>query len=209
MAITRLSNSGIKTGVLKYDSMLAGNAAYTPVAFESIATLTGNGSATQLNFTSIPSTYKHLQIRGIYKDTSTTDYSPTSGVCLRMTCNNIGTTNYDNHYLYATMAVTAVANSAISEGQVYFRGAYMPSGASFTNYYCAFVIDIDDYASTSKNKTIRSLIGSAGNAGGSNRITGLESAAFKSTNAITSLEFYCGATAFASGTSIELYGIKG
>ena len=32
-------------------------------AYESIATVSGNGSATSLTFSSIPSTYQHLQIR--------------------------------------------------------------------------------------------------------------------------------------------------
>ena len=43
-----------------------------PVSFESIATLNGDGSATTLTFSSIASTYKHLQIRAIVRNTGAT-----------------------------------------------------------------------------------------------------------------------------------------
>jgi len=60
--------SSVKTGAIG-DSLLAGNAAFNPSSFESIATATGSGQ-TSVTFSSIPSTYKHLQIRIIARDNS-------------------------------------------------------------------------------------------------------------------------------------------
>lgn len=71
MAITKLTNSGIATGgVLKYDSMLAGNPAYDPGDFLAIATTTLGSDTSTVTFSSIPQTYKHLVIRAYAKPTN-------------------------------------------------------------------------------------------------------------------------------------------
>ena len=44
-----------------------------PSSFESIATATGTGSSGVITFSSIPSTYKSLQIRYMSKDTNASD----------------------------------------------------------------------------------------------------------------------------------------
>ena len=61
--ITRLKLSTIEQGLPKYRSMLAGNAAYVPSSYESIASATGTGSSGTITFSSIPSTYQSLQLR--------------------------------------------------------------------------------------------------------------------------------------------------
>ena len=49
-----------------------GAAAGGGTSYESIATVTvGAGGSSSISFTSIPSTYKHLQIRAITRDTGT------------------------------------------------------------------------------------------------------------------------------------------
>ena len=63
MAVTKASNSGIKTGILKYDSFLAGNAAYDPAATWLIASTTLTAAQGWVEFTNIPSTYTSLQLR--------------------------------------------------------------------------------------------------------------------------------------------------
>ena len=60
-----MSISSVKTGAIG-DSLLAGNAAYNPSSFESIATVT-LGSSGAVTFSSIPSTYKALQLRFMAK----------------------------------------------------------------------------------------------------------------------------------------------
>ena len=60
MAVISLKNK------LKSGSLLVGNEYYNPTEFESIATVTvGSGGSSTISFTSIPGTYKHLQVRGI------------------------------------------------------------------------------------------------------------------------------------------------
>jgi hypothetical protein len=62
--VYKLSASSV-TGRTNYGSMLAGNPAFElPTGdFESIATVTvGGGGAAMWSFTSIPATYKHLQL---------------------------------------------------------------------------------------------------------------------------------------------------
>jgi hypothetical protein len=61
--VYKLSASSV-TGRTNYGSMLAGNPAFEfPTDFESIATVTvGGGGASSISFTSIPATYKHLQL---------------------------------------------------------------------------------------------------------------------------------------------------
>ena len=62
--IFKMSNAGGFTSVTRYADMLAGNAAYNPSSYESVATVTvGAGGSSSISFTSIPSTYKHLQLR--------------------------------------------------------------------------------------------------------------------------------------------------
>ena len=75
MAVTKLSNSGIKTGVLKYDSMLAGNTAYDPSATWLIQRVAGTGSSATITFSNIPTNYKHLQIRALGKNSSTATFT--------------------------------------------------------------------------------------------------------------------------------------
>ncbi len=66
MAVSRVKTSSILQGFPKSRSLLAGNAYFQPTAYESIATTTvGAGGTSTITFSSIPSTYTHLQIRGI------------------------------------------------------------------------------------------------------------------------------------------------
>jgi hypothetical protein len=69
--------------------MLAGNDAYIPTSFESIATV---NLASTTSFTSIPSTYQHLQLRLFFSD---------SGNGTRIRLNNDTTpSNYIAHSVY-------------------------------------------------------------------------------------------------------------
>ena len=62
MAVYKFSTNSLKTP-LKYSSLLAGNAAYVPLAYDSITTSTvGSGGVASVTFSSITATYKHLQV---------------------------------------------------------------------------------------------------------------------------------------------------
>ena len=86
------------------------------------------------------------------------------------------------------------------------------SGATFhgviiPNVFGAFVLDLLDYANTSKYKTIRELGGCDNNGDGD---IFFNSGLWQSTSAVTSLTFTVGGgTLFSQYTQYALYGIKG
>ena len=92
-------------------SSISGSKAVTN-SYSSIATVTGNGSASTLSFTSIPSTYSHLQIRGICRDaravTIDTAYA---------TFNSDTGTNYADHWLQGN-GTAASAGAEIGRAHV-------------------------------------------------------------------------------------------
>lgn len=190
MAVTKLSNSGIKTGVLKYDSMLAGNAAYDPAATWLIQRVAGTGSSGTITFSNIPQTYQHLQIR------CNIVYSST--VLVRFQFNGDTGSNYARHILYGdgSTAGADASSSYTSNPIIYVGGSTGPNVA---------VVDIHDYASTTKYKTSRIFSGNDNN--GSGYVT-LMSGLWMSTSAVTSIDIISSAN-FASGSTFALYGFKG
>jgi hypothetical protein len=77
-------------------------------------------------------------------------------------------------------------------------------GSGSASSFGATILDIHDYTSTTKNKTVRTFNGCDTNGAGTVELT---SHLFISTSAITSLKIY-GIT-FDTGSVISLYGIKG
>ena len=199
MAITKLSNSGIATGgVLKYDSMLAGNAAFIPPAFESIATVSvGSGGASSIDFTSIPATYSHLQIRAIAQTTG-------AGQFTKMQFNNDTTVaNYRSHVIYAdgSSVVSNTYTGSIFDGIPIWSN----NTGNTANTFSPAIIDILDYANANKNKTTRSIDGRENNTIG---VLGLMSGLWINTSAITSIKFTGYSGNFPQYTQFALYGIK-
>jgi len=167
--------------------LYSGGAAPANTAYESIATVTvGLIPTTTITFSSIPSTYKHLQLR-------MTMQHNTADAKVALNSDTTGT-NYYFHDLTG-------------------NGASAYAGAAQGNYFCdggtpaqmgAYVMDILDYQNTSKNKTIRTLFGYDNN--GSGRV-GLASTLWNNTSAVSTLTIYN--DTFAQYSSFALYGIKG
>ena len=176
---------------------MAGGAA--PTDYESIATTTvGGGGTAYIEFTSIPSTYKHLQVRWIFRSNRVTnpDY-------LKLTFNGDTATNYSWHYLVGNGS-TAVASASASADFIINRAGAGSSQAA--NVYGAGITDILDYADTNKYKTSRTLGGFDDNSIGE---ISLQSGNWRSTSAVTSLRLTVGAgTLLSQYSSFALYGIK-
>jgi hypothetical protein len=206
MAITKMSNLGIASlGSEKYNDMLAGNPPFIPTSFDSIATYTATGSETSFTFSSIPQTYKYLQVRTMARATGSFAGSDN----LRLSFNGDAGTNYNNHTVYGYWNGSANAMDYFSNasGLNYIILTNTILGGGITaNYFAQGVTDIYDYTNTSKVKVASNYyIGSAdSNASTMGRTTGL----WNNTAAITSLTVACG-TAMASGSVISLYGIEG
>jgi hypothetical protein len=166
-------------------------------AFESIATATPNG-VSSVTFSSIPSTYQHLQLRIIGFAATASDSA------VQMTFNNDSAGNYTYHRLKGTG--TAVSADGGTLQQYIFLGD-STLGITTTNPY-VYIVDIHDYKSTTKNKNVRIMSGSDRNGTG---VINLNSGLWLSTAAINRIDVAVVAAGdnFATGTTIALYGIKG
>jgi hypothetical protein len=192
--------SSVKTGAIG-DSLLAGNAAFIPNSFESIATATGTGSSGTITFSSIPSTYAALQVRFIARDTG----AGTTTNIVSLNLNGDGTTsNYARHTLYGN-GTSVAAEGSTSSVQL---GPWCVNGGALASTIGVGIIDIQDYASTSKNTTVRAFGGANNNSTSTSFETGLTSILWKNTSAVNSLSLVCGNN-FATSTVVSLYGIKG
>lgn len=168
--------------------------------YESISTVTvGSGGASSITFSSIPSTYQHLQIRVLARTNRGTEAD-----FLTVTFNGDTGSNYSYHYLQGDGNSAASSNS-VNSPYILFNRFAASSATSGVNGVGVF--DLLDYANTNKNKTSRSLAGYDNNGSG---VVEMDSGAWYNTAAVTSVSIAPGAgTAFSQYSSFALYGIKG
>lgn len=166
-----------------------GNAAYTPPSFESIATANGTGSSGTITFSSIPSGFKHLQIRSLA--TSSSSYG-------MIRFNSDSGSNYASHFLYSDGA-TVSATGLSSQTQMY------GPRADNSTYFSAGIVDILDFNSTTKNKTIRVFTGQDSNGSG---LIMVNSGLWMNTSAVTSITINTQSGNWATTATFALYGIK-
>ena len=183
-------------------SAISGNLFAPSGAYDSIASYTiGSGGGTSsVTFSSIPQTYKHLQLRVLARS-----YSGGGGANdgLNGYLNGDTGTNYVRHNLDGDGA-TATANSYTARPYMNI-GSSAGSGTTASSYGVS-IVDILDYTSTSKNKVSRSLSGvDLNNANGT---ISFHSALWLNTAAVTSFQVSIGYP-FQQYSHIALYGIKG
>jgi hypothetical protein len=201
-----MANLSIKTGTISR-SMLVGNAPFIPSDYESIATVNvGAGGTASMSFTSIPSTYTHLQLRINARSTSTS----ANGIVMGMRFNGDTGSNYSLHYASAYQGIASgVESGAIANANQMYAAVFAADGNATSIFGSAFV-DILDYKNTNKSKTIRSLTGYDINGSTSGySSTTLYSGNWRSNSAITSIEFTLVAGNYAQYSSFALYGIRG
>lgn len=184
--------------------MLNNIAALHPAAaalnsYESIMTASGTGSSGTISFTSIPATYKHLQIRFLTRSTR----SATSSNIFIGFNSDTTTGNYYGHMLEGNGA-SASASAKIGTSTSFMSATSAASNTS--GIFSGGVIDVLDYADTNKYKTSRGLSGYDANGSG---LLYLASGLWMSTAAISSIQITDPLGNFATGSSFALYGIKG
>lgn len=170
--------------------------------FESIATVTvGAGGAADVTFTSIPSTYQHLQIRGFARTSRAT-----FGVdALRFQLNGDTAGNYSWHHLRGDGSTTEAAAGS--------NASYMESqrilGTTTGSGFGGLIIDLLDYTNTNKYTTARVLGGvdTNGLVGGIGGAVMITSGSWRNTAAVTSVKLYGDAANFAQYSHFALYGI--
>jgi len=202
--VYKLSASSIR-GRTNYGSMLAGNEGYIPTDYQSIQTARVlSGTQSTISFTSIPSNFQHLQIRGFAQCNRAT--FGTDDLNIRF--NGDTGSNYAYHRLFGNGA-TPEAGAAASQT---FMQVLSGSGTGNGNTFGVSIIDILDYANTNKNKTMRTLSGDDlnGTVAGFPGYVVLSSGLWQSTSAVTSISIIINTGAsFTAGTHFALYGIRG
>jgi hypothetical protein len=165
-------------------------------SYESIATVTvGSGGSSSVSFTSIPSTYTHLQLRIISRNT----IAGTSDDWVSYSLNSdTTTTNYYRHRLYGSGSAVGAESG---NNRLLFLS---PNNGNTASIFGTTIIDILDYANTNKYKTTRVMDAWDGNGSG---YVNFMSSLWKDTSAITSITF-SGLT-FVQYSHFALYGIKG
>jgi len=171
-----------------------------PSSYESIATVTvGSGGSASISFTSIPSTYTHLQVRGIARS----NRSSATQDWYELTFNSTST-GYSAHDLGGD---GSSAFAAATTNATYIELSKCATSTSGTNVFSAIVIDVLDYGNTNKYKTVRSLGGLDMNGSGT---IAFDSGNWRDTSAINTLTIDAGnGTGFLQYTQFALYGIKG
>jgi len=168
-------------------------------SYDSIATQTVSGSSTySVVFNSIPSTYKHLQLRVNARMERTSATLDTFFVGF-----NGDTASYQSHYIIGNGTAASAAGDASNPP----FGGLVPGSSAAANTFSPSVIDILDYQNTNKYKTVRSLSGADLNGSGQIRFS---SALWTSTSAINSITINDnnGTWFWSAGSSFALYGIK-
>ena len=173
-------------------------------SFESIQTVTVGGTPqASIEFTSIPSTYKHLQVRYIARDNRAT----TGADDLYMTFNSGASATYSWRRLVSEGATPSSTGSG-NESYISISAAAVSRGNNSSGIFGAGIIDILDYANTNKFKTSKEFYGLDTNGGGG--VAFSSGMWYGSTNAINSIKFIAEASSsFVQYTRFALYGIRG
>lgn len=168
-------------------------------AFDSIATSTVSGTSSFIEFSSIPATYQHLQIRGIARDNKVAN---TNSLMIRL--NSDTGSNYSYHAVYGSgTGANVVAQSSVAQG---YLGEEFSNNV-IANTFGVFIVDILDYADTNKYTTIRCISGTDRNDTGTN--VGIYSTNWRNTNAVSTIRLYPSSDSFVTNTTFALYGILG
>ena len=195
---------GARTRVSTYTSSWFGLGNPLPGDFESIATTTvGAGGVAEIDFTSIPSTYKHLQVRALVR---TNRASTRDGLYIYVN-NDRTTTSYTTHQLIGNGGGVGTSGGYGSGSGVGAQSGPLVGNSPTSEIFSVFIMDILDYADTNKNTTIRMFGGWDGNGFGD---VFLNSNAFLSNAAVDRIGFDpVNGTGFIEYSQFALYGIKG
>ena len=202
--IYKMSNAGGMATVTRYTDMLAGNTTWNPWepqgAYDALSTVTvPSGGLASVTFAGIPSTYKHLQIRMIGR------LNGAANNCSLVFNGDTGS-NYTQHQLFGSGSSAGAGGSAY--GVPSARPTFNMTGTNeASNIFGTGVMDILDYANTSKLKTVKLLTGSDYNGSG---FIIMRSLLWNSTNAINSITFVpdSPSTGFVQYTQFTLYGVR-
>jgi len=190
------------TGSSEYSSASNSVTPTVSTSYESISTVTVGSATSSITFSSIPATYKHLQVRAILRNTRTSDRAGSPV----MRFNGDTGTNYSWHRSYGDGG-SAGADSGATQSLMYAIG--MATDLNTAGLFGAAIWDILDYANTNKYKSVKVLAGMDNNRTSDTGSVGVTSGSWRNTNAITSITILPNVNDWAVGSTFALYGIKG
>jgi hypothetical protein len=156
-------------------------------------------SSTSATFSSIPATYKHLQIRGTGK------FANGSVNTFVMRFNGDTAANYSQHEMWARANLAGVQSNG-STSQTRMEMGYMFGGTSEPS---PVIIDIWNAFNTATNKTVRAFNGTINNAGTSEQYIALKTGLWSNTSAVNSITLTTASGVNFSNARFSLYGIGG
>ena len=162
-------------------------------SYTSLATVNvGAGGVASVSFTGISSAYKHLQLVVSARHSAAT-------TAVQVNLNSDSGANYIRH---AFVGNGTTVSSTAGQTQTYLGIGNIPTTA---NTFYTTVLDILDYASTTKTKTTRNFYGYDSNGTGE---VGQRANNWNGTGAITSIVFTLPSGNFAQYSQFALYGIR-
>jgi hypothetical protein len=173
----------------------------TAPVYDSISSYLATSTVSDITLSSIPSTYRHLQIRVM-------GFSNNFGTIFMEINGDTTLANYQSTGIWGQQNLANAQTSGILRG----RPAIIAGVGSFqfgTTYPYVLIIDMLDYKNTNKAKMMRSFHGASSNSTHYNDGVGLGGGVWSGTAAINSLRFFLdGGNNYTAGTRISLYGIK-
>ena len=167
--------------------------------FESIATTTLATTTASIEFTSIPATFTHLQIRGIQRFSGT----PNEFIYYQLNSDTTAA-NYNSHSVRGDGAST-ISSSFLTTYPGIVQDRNVPGSTNASNVFGCTVFNLLDYTNTNKFKTAKILGGYDSNGSG---VVSLSSGCWRSTSAVTSIKLILGNGSFVQYSSFALYGVK-
>ena len=174
-------------------------------SFESIATISGTGSSDVITFSSIPSTYKHLHIRGV----TVVNYGGTDYGNAGLRFNGDTAQNYTTHAMRGywdgstgnKQGLNYTLNGGLNYGMI--LGAYLNQN---NDVVFPVMVDILNYANTNNRKVAKGWSGSTYSTDKGFLQTG--SMFWDNDSAITSVSLFASNGNWNAKTKFTLYGIK-
>ena len=128
--------------------------AFVSNSYESIATVSvGSGGQSTMTFSSIPSTYTHLQLRGLVRNSS----ASAGSLDMYMRFNgDSGASKYTAYHQFFGYD-TSSKGAAASFNQSSIAAAYILRNGNSASYFTSVIIDIFDYRNTNKFKSTKTF----------------------------------------------------
>jgi hypothetical protein len=200
--VYKFSNVGGFTSKTFYTSILAGNPKFEGDigSIFPLGEFTLASAQSSVDFTNIPQTYTHLQLRYVARDNRSGTFS--DDIFIRFN-NDSTTANYNSHRLYGSGSGTPSSDRVTGYAGV--LSAFVGGATTGTDIFGSGITDILDYKNTNKNKISRSIGGIDNNGSGfSCLISGL----WMSTTAINRITIYpLNGTTFDAKSNFALYGV--